>query len=512
MMDSSKYSMTVDEISSDIGPIVQKVPSKRQRKYNSNKLEIAIAKVDNTKDHRPKDFQVSSKHRRDIDENLKNLSDMKCKAHRLYNSLTNFCGKMSTKDIDGAKKELKKVLEDGFQESQKLTDNIGETLLDAGQKYMKRLREPVKEIGKQHCRQFREMDYLHREYDFIATFFTLMNARLRKPQDFDETINVDSKFSKNCCIEFEETECDKMKKHFNADDEDENVELLKSIVMSDISTDNSFEHLDETFNSNNVITNDTLTKIKHFNTAYNFYVKKVEIYKQKMRDINTAYLKHAGAGRFIFNQGDFKIIEREQKEDVFKTFEIEELDSEKPKPYVEQTVVDRTKKSETYKKIRDMLILQLSDTSKLSKFVENCLPKVIPDLLYRTTQLNVEKIQRLYDKMYCFSKYLFAYTIITTLGHELVGKSDTTECKNLKEIYFKDPAKTKKDCLKKENIRSNFINTIFQKYFSMYLNIEGVGGAASGAVAFGGEAVAGGEASFGGALAGFGKVLGFGGV
>ena len=114
--------------------------------------------------------------------------------------------------------------------------------------------------------------------------------------------------------------------------------------------------------------------------------------------------------------------------------------------------------------------------------------------------------------MYCFSKYLFAYTIITTLGHELVGKSDTTECKNLKEIYLKDPKKIK-DCLKKENIRSNFINTIFQKYFSMYLNIEGVGGAASGTVAFGGEAVAGGgETSFGGALAGFGKVLGFGGV
>ena len=479
--------------------------SKNRNSHSYKTLENVIALIDDTKNHHVSDFQVSDKYKRAVAENIKNLQDFKCKAHRVYNSLTSFCGKMSSKDVDCAMKELEKTIEDGIQETQKLTDNIGEICIQVAMKYLKRLKRPTKEMEVKHCRQFKELDFLNREYDFISTYFGLMNIKQREPEDCSESIEPNNaKFSENCCLNLEETKCngDTMHKIEQQEEEDldKNMTLLKTVIMNDI----NLEHLDEITRSMN--SSDTLKKIEQMQRTMRYHKKKVELYDKKLKYIQDMYQqnlrrplleKDGATGLYNIKETDLAQIAQ---------FEIEE---EKLPDYDQNTVVERTKKSPTYTRIRDMLLAQLTNTTKVNEYIDQYLPIVLPDMMFKTTQVNVEKVNRLFYQMYRCSKYMHSFVIMTTIGTELLSKTET-DCKDLKDHMLKNTNPTKqKACLAdKSKIRYNFMYTILQKYFAMYLNLDEFrtrysGG--TGALAFG--------TSNNNSTAGFGAgrgILGFG--
>ena len=438
-------------ITSTKSDTVQK-PKNKKKKVDQLK---AIVRVLDDRLINPKDFTVSPELLKELQEIIENIHTYQSKAKHTFKEMNNFCGKKDNEK--NLKKTLRHHLEGALQEIERYTDKLGEICDYIAGKYLRRLCRIMKRIESCHCNGFVPMDVMMESIDFVNRLVELLNNKSARVGEFSDVSTIDPLFGKKCCTNFS--------KEINEDPEcsDDNENILLELMLEQMNPG----RIDLRAAGNYPTTNE-----KYINRLINEHktiMGIIQLLRKKMTKANIDCRKNIFKGNFEWDDAEAKSVDFDKVTLTLLPFRGNETNT--------RNLIEKTKESETYKKIRNNILNSLKTTETSSSYIKNKVPIVCPCTFFKHER-SVEKTLTTYIEFFRFGKYMWSYVVLKGIANELTDASFAKNgCRSVKDLYFKD-RKNHNRCTDKKyrdrNIKYFFTNTLFQKYFGDYIHDDGL--------------------------------------
>ena len=390
---------------------------------------------------------------KELQEIIENIHTYQSKAKRTLKEMNYFCGKRDNEQ--NPKKTLRHHLEGALHEIERYTDKLGEICDYIAGKYLRRLCRIMKRIEACHCNGFVPMDVIMESIDFVNRLVELLNNKSARVGEFSDVSTIDQLFGEKCCTNFN--------KEANEDPEcsDDNENILRQLVLEqmnpgriDLRAAGSYSKTNEKYINRLINEHKTVTGM-------------IELLEQKMNRANLEI------GKSIFNPfSNYEFNEREARSVHFDKVTLTLLPFRGNETNT-RNLIEKTKESETYKKIRNNILNSLKTTETSSSYIKNKVPIVCPCTFFKHER-SVEKTLTTYIEFFRFGKYMWSYIVLKGIANELIEASFATSgCRSVKDLYFKkrdDHDRCIDKTNKNVNVRYFFINAFFQKYFGDYIH------------------------------------------
>ena len=445
----------------------QSTKAKKSHRTKKPSKEEALKRIIGVLDNRlinPKDFTVDPSFLKELDEIIESIHKHQCKAKSISKKMYNFCQNNKDENDKVLFKQLRSTLESVLNDIERYSDKVGEIFKSIADKYLRRLCRIMKRIESCHCHGFVPLNTVLDNMNFVHLLIDLLNGKMQKIGEFTDVSTLEPFLNGKCC----QNSIENIKEDPECSDENENI--LKYVMKEQMNKD----RIDLITEGNYKSTNEKyVRRLSNQHTSFTAIATEIKRKLDALKDI-----EHDGTNKLLeidtIDGVDYYKINHATPIDydnlnipLFNTL-LKDVDM--------KDIIQKTTESEAYKKLRNSILDNFNKTESVHSYIKTQFPITCPCTFFKNERA-VEKTMVSYIELFRFGKYLWAYIFLKTIADELSDATfaEPSHCKSLKDYYFKDQA-THDTCMnrskKDNNIKYNFNNDLFQKYFAEFLHDE----------------------------------------
>ena len=470
---------------------------KKQNSLRKKTLKEIVSPID---DHTkcPKELKVPEDLLRDLKGIIANIMSLRCKAKNIFDSIVGLCNRnRGVDDYENKTRALRMILENAITEIERYVDKLVEIHLAVSQNSITRVCRVLRRIERMHCHGVLPMGNLLKDMGFVYSLVELINEKLNRPGDFSESSTLPQLFDGACCVNLDD-ECPTDKKTCEDTCSDLNEHIVRHVIAKHFNADNLDVHQPHTMTPG-------LKYLHSLVEEYNAYQCMIESFFNRQRLI-AALNPNLNMNNLIRvlppppPPGGALRNARELHEPTYNAyiaagneFKIPPPSSYTPPGTQIQQVTDIMNNSRTYSTIRDQIFYHLTNLEKSLTYVNTKTPILIPCALYQR-DITLHHNLKIYDSLLDVRKHIYAYIMNKIIAGQLQNDANAA-CQGYRNLFQANFA-NRNACLNNNNtnFRFNIIDTIFMKYFGVYLNAGGApgGGPPGGGAPGGGPCLVGG--------------------